>query len=983
MKQAGCPELDGPSSRVFGAFALLVAALTVLSGTFIILNLLFPRSSVRPFDRTPAGVAISALVWGVIAIVVVRSHFLPASIPVSDVELEHKESRKRDRAIPLVGLAGIAATYWRALLPGVLAGGDWNTWPYQPAADRLFPFPPIWTWNNFGKANILGASLYPVEAIAGLLGHLGISYGVAERLLFVGPILGVAFVGTLLLSELCGSSRQLATLAGFAVATSIPFIVFVVGGWFSLLAGAASMPLIIVLTNRALSVNATWREPVALGLVVGVVGWYDPRNIILLALPLLVTAVSRLQQAVRMRFLGRLFVHSAIAAVVALALQAHWLILIATGFRPSLPVGYQSSSQAVTFSFNSLADSLMSFNYAWPILRLGQAQAIPWLWAGLPVLVALGVVRSKGHRVVGVMAVCYLGYAMLAAGAQPVFGSLYLWLFTHIPGISLYRDSSVYLVPGGICAIIVAVSGSQRTRGDARDFARRLRPEGRRRHGRWRQGSYVGVGCYLLAVSIGGSLPAWTGAWTGSLQAAQVPADYASLQRFLLLHGQGSILWIPGTSRFAPRGMPGYPSISLSDLASNSTLSLGAADIDPATAWLSDTAVLDRVAVADHVRYLVVLSRRSAFSGFGRQAAAVEAQARLLQRNVVCRYQCRKYTDFTVGILEPSVEGVLTATEKWTSLQELSRRTVNVGSWHLSRPSPQCLSRHPPWSAILNGDNFAHLSALRSGLSGGVTEHGTHLALAIRSGAAAITVPLTLRCASKANRLSVYVVTAHMQVGSGAYVRLTVFAGSDVSNCYVAGRGGKVTCVIGFLSGAEVTPSLEVSVFPFQETTRAIGPEVHAVLSDLEIRAGQIVVGAPLTGEVQEVEVGRTSSVLAGLAEFHHTQIMLPPSARREMVVLWQSYNAGWLTSTPSGRVVDGEHVEVNGWANGFVVPPHRAPETLVFRFAGQRWYDLGESLTWGALAVVVGVLLLSRGRRGWVRPRASRLGARRRGTSE
>ena len=104
----------------------------------------------------------------------------------------------------------------------------------------------------------------------------------------------------------------------------------------------------------------------------------------------------------------------------------------------------------------------------------------------------------------------------------------------------------------------------------------------------------------------------------------------------------------------------------------------------------------------------------------------------------------------------------------------------------------------------------------------------------------------------------------------------------------------------------------------------------------------------------------------------------LPPAPGTRLLVFWQHFNGGWIARTRSGQLL--RHVQVDGWANGFVVPG--APQATMVRVVYQPQslvvYGYGALLCALAIVLLGGLTLLMSRRASRRRPHRAQRGERR-----
>ena len=978
-------------------------------------------------DRSPVGIAIFGTIWLALAGAAgaaslqfmqpwgkARLHGkVSAEVPAetTPVTSEVRRGSKRWwRAAGLVaGLGALAPVYVGIYQPGLVVGGDWGAWAFQPQADQLFPFPSVWSFSNLGASNLPGTSTYMLESAAGLLGRMGIGYGEAERILFYLPVLLLGYFGMYFLARRVVGGEVLPVASAIFLMVSVPIIAFEVGGWFTILAGGVLLPWLVLASERYLE-QPTFPRAAMVGSLLGLAAWYDPRNLYLDGIGLLLYLIAALLGQGRREVLRTLTRPQVLVIPVTTAvMQLQWLVPYAAGLRTNIPSSYFTAASASTFSFNSLGDGLSAFNYAWPALKTGVPQVVPVLWAAIPLAVGLAVLGALPSRLARFAVASYLLYAALAAGAEAPFGQVYIWLFENVPGVDLYRDTSVYLVPGTIAATLCAAVAIRTNAPSIVDCVR----------GRRVLHQSIGVG--MVRVALGGGIALAMLALSlstvatvegfrarGDLTASALPARYRNLNSYLAHAPSGSALWIPSTSGFALRGVATHPNVSAAVVGSQLSIPTPRGSL-PAQ-WTASHALLSAALRLYHIRYIVLRTGRNAYSGAS-AASLSGLPTRFISPLVksLCGGGCRRFGSLELVDAAPSNGGIVSVQSAVASNQlrtmhrggptaaQLGARRrspagLRTGSAKASL-TPECLvsttfgGHHGhAWGVVGNGDNFAGLTSVRSGVGEQLTP--THdLRLTVGSGAA--TVLQNLAHCMPLLRTSLWLVTARYRNLRGDYFQLSIGGRRAATGaCNLpSGRGWTTsTCLIGTEAAPSATGSapsrldLAVSLYPAVNTRRPYAQtssafihtvSVHrldpgALASELSMHGAEITPTAavnhlsPIVATLQKlwgsgaVGWGRALEVVAHKASgVDRWTLRAKPRVGPHLVVLWQDYNAYWrLTDSRPGAVL--EHVVVNGWANGWIVSQMGGTGLrLTVAFTGQSDLELGMTLELGALLLI------------------------------
>lgn len=966
-------------------------------------------------DRSPVGVGLFTVIWLALAAAAAfsvagvwrardRTGKAPSSASLTAGSLDPCTGSKpwRQGTALLVGLVTLATLYEGAYQTGLIVGGDWGTWAYQPQANRLFPFPSLWNFRNLGSSNLAGTSSYMLESVGGFLGHLGVGYGTAERALFYLPVVLFGYFGVYFLVRRVVGGDILPVASAVFFMASVPVIAFFVGGWFTLLAGAVALPWLVLASERYLE-QPTASRAVAVGGVLGLAGWYDPRNIYLDGIGgvvyLAILLLSNPRQTVQ-RLLRPVAV---LAPLVLVAFQIQWLVPYLFGFHTAIPGSYFTAASAKTFSFNSLGDGLSAFNYAWPVMKTGVAQIVPALWAVVPFAVAVALWTSPRSRYVLFAVASYLTYALLAAGAQPPFGPLYIQMFLSVPGANLYRDTSPYLLPTTFMATVLIAVAVRATGNPLSPRWHERNSGGLRSHRvRFVLGSLLVLGCTAVLGTIFVTIRLNPRRLTGELASVQLPERYKQVNSYLVDHPSGATLWVPSTPGFALRGVSTHPNISAGVIGAqwNTPDRVGSSPVS----WIESRSLLELSLRLYHVRYLVARTDPSAYGSNSRRSSET-LRSTLVDPLIryLCTLGCRRFGSLVVADVNPHAGGPLTLVSSESIPRSVITATTNSPSVgkrtnELSSQSAlgnECLGSTTfggadlhNWQPVINGDNFAKLSLRSSGVTEQI-KYGGVARLTVGSGAA--TIMQRLSGCPVGGGISVWNIRVHYRTYSSDYLQAEIYRNAAVSGYCVLPSSGKWvtgTCTVTLPSGMSsisrhaFTPSLILSLFPASNTVQSFAHESKALIGSVSVQrfdtsaAAQLLAqhGVIVTRKVVGGVVAVSSSVApaspavsAPRATGESTSLVKPTyettdmwrvriqgsSRARETLVLWESYDMHWvMTDLATGRPL--RHVVINGWANGYVLPRSGTRgTTFTIAYTGQEILDSAMLAEWCVVGLV------------------------------
>ncbi len=380
------------------------------------------------------------------------------------------------------------------------------TWASQ-SHDSLgvFTLSTLWTW--------------PYGLLYGVFGKIGLNFTLATLILGILPVFIVSWVamGKLLKSYGLSFPARLVGQLLFSVNTYV--LMLVDGGQISLALAYSLLPLVIYYLNSRRGVLV----------VVAIISFLDMRYVYLLFM------LIGIQVIFDFRNVFKYLVTGLIIGLVLVGLHSYWLLPAALSKGPSLPSTYTRLAQVDNLSFASLSHALFLQHPHWPQNIFGQVGIPSPYLVVLPILAFLPLIAFKKSITVAYWSVMAIISVFLAKGSGTPFGEVYSWLFSHIPGFSLFRDPTKFFPLVGLAYGVLIAFTTHVT-----NFRRK----------------YLAIVAYLLFLIA----PVLTQA-TGLFSIARNQQAYQQVANYLQEdETEGSLLWVPSKP---PLGYssPTHPSI--------------------------------------------------------------------------------------------------------------------------------------------------------------------------------------------------------------------------------------------------------------------------------------------------------------------------------------------------------------------------------------------------------------------------------------
>jgi hypothetical protein len=455
------------------------------------------------------------------------------------------------------------------LTPGLIAGGDlWVVYENMYQDFNFFPY----AWNpNFGNGlghvtiSIPWLSL-PTNLPIVIFGKLfSFGWDLIVRFGFLFPMLLICIFSSLTLAKFILKKND------FIIFTPIIFVLntyfLMVSGGGQMFVGLAYSLSILVLFLFIKNVDSTKSrfDSILAGLILGLQMLIDIRitYITLVSIVLYILLVFN-----RRRFSIYHLFHIFLAPLsLSILLNAFWILpTIAIGRNPleDMRTAYSSADAVKFFSFARLENTISLLHPNWPENIFGKTYFMRAEFLILPILAyssllfipKIKVQKTKNY----ILFFSLLGLigAFLAKGANEPLGIIYLWMFEHVPGFNMFRDSTKWytlvalsysiLIPYSISKIYNWLESKNKFTFKSKFFSL--------------QNLFILLltSYFLLLIS-----PALLGQLGGTFKTTSVPAEYFRLEKYISNQSEFSrTLWIPTVQRFGYYSS-NHPAVSAQD----------------------------------------------------------------------------------------------------------------------------------------------------------------------------------------------------------------------------------------------------------------------------------------------------------------------------------------------------------------------------------------------------------------------------------
>lgn len=288
------------------------------------------------------------------------------------------------------------------------------TWGMQ-SHDSLgvFTLSTLWTW-------VYGL-LY------GLSGKLGIDFTVSTWVLGILPSFLLSWSGMGRLLKSYELSRQARLIGQLLYSANTYLLMLVDGGQLSLGLAYSLLPWALAyLANRSKFV-----------LILATISFLDIRYLYILAIPVALKAISDYKN------ISKYLVTGVLATLILAGLHSYWLLPAIFTRGPALPPNYTRGSQVKALSFANLSNALFMVHPHWPKNIFGKIDPVPRYFFLIPILVFTPLFLKK-RSIVGLWSVVALIAVFFTKGSNPPLSGVYGFLFSNVPGFSLFRDPTKF-----------------------------------------------------------------------------------------------------------------------------------------------------------------------------------------------------------------------------------------------------------------------------------------------------------------------------------------------------------------------------------------------------------------------------------------------------------------------------------------------------------------------------------------------------------
>lgn len=446
----------------------------------------------------------------------------------------------------LLGLA-IISIFKSWFFSGVIASKD-APFYYLENASQLKLFPYLWRSDSLGYFN---PQLYPhlyLQFFIKILWSFGLSWVLIERILWYFPFIIFSVISSYLLIKTIYPKGKLLFLSPLIFLFNTYALMIIGGGQVSIALSYSIAPMVLALFIRSLQ-NYNSKISVICGLITAIQLSFEPR------ITMLTIVTALLYYLVNSGFKIRPYKIFLIIFFIIFGLHSYWILPTIIIYLSNNHVNLYNPNVVVSdwltfLNTTPFSKSLSLLHPNWPENMFGKTLFMQPEFLILPILAfsPLLFIDKKNNKTIIFFVLLGLLGAFLSKGVNPPFGQIYLWLYQHIPGFNMFRDSTKFYLLTALSYSLLIPYSIENIYNYIQIKTKNLKVK-----------SCFGMLHYLPKIflicifiySLFIIKPAWNGELGGTFKAKSIPKEYIQIKD--IINNQNNFfrtLWLPATKRF-------------------------------------------------------------------------------------------------------------------------------------------------------------------------------------------------------------------------------------------------------------------------------------------------------------------------------------------------------------------------------------------------------------------------------------------------
>ena len=355
----------------------------------------------------------------------------------------NKGAMNSKRSILLL-IVVLSIVFWNWFLPGPKVANDFPIIS-ESLLKSSMNFPFVWSESGaegLGEYSTFFLWSWPTSFISGMLANVGLGFNVVETAFLFIPFLLIGCVGIWKFLESIYLTNAAKFVASFFYLTTTYVLLLIDGGQLSIALAYAWFPIAFLAVEK--SIKGGFNKKILAGLAVSILGFFDFRFIYVLLLLSLALFFYQLLFDPKKRtslFFGWIS-SGVIIGIIVTGLNAYWLLPL---FKAPISSGtYVFFTQTSFLNLINLGHSILLLAPHWFKNIFGNITTLLPEFIFIPILVFLAPILRPKNPVVGFWLLVSIFSIFLTKGSSEPLSVTYPWLFSHIPGFSLFRDSTKF-----------------------------------------------------------------------------------------------------------------------------------------------------------------------------------------------------------------------------------------------------------------------------------------------------------------------------------------------------------------------------------------------------------------------------------------------------------------------------------------------------------------------------------------------------------
>ncbi len=338
----------------------------------------------------------------------------------------------------------LIVVYWQWFLPGPKVANDYPMISTS-LLKSLMNIPYVWLEGGaegLGEYSTFFLWAWPLSFMSGILANLNLSFSVIERVLLFIPFLLLGGIGIWKFCESIKLTNAAKFISSFFYLTTTYILLVIDGGQLSIALTYAWFPIAFLTVEK--SIKGGFNKKVLAGLAVSILGFLDLRFIYVLFLLSTILFFYQLFLDFKKKYSWYLdwISSGVIIGLIVMGLNAYWLLPL---FKAPISSGtYAYFTQASFLSLINLGHSILLLTPHWFKNIFGNITTLRPEFIFIPIFVFLAPILRPKNSVVGFWLLIAIFSIFLTKSTSEPLQGIYPWLFSHVPGFSLFRDSTKF-----------------------------------------------------------------------------------------------------------------------------------------------------------------------------------------------------------------------------------------------------------------------------------------------------------------------------------------------------------------------------------------------------------------------------------------------------------------------------------------------------------------------------------------------------------